>query len=555
MKIFALLAFSFAAIAFAEDKADLAVVHRIKAEAFQHSQVMDHLFWLTDANGPRLTGSPGFRRAADWAMTTLKGFGSSNVHLEKWGRIGPSWLVEQVSLTLDKPVYATLHATPLAWSGGTQGPTNAELLLAPISTKATENDWYELARYTARTDRYIAQWHGKLDGKLVLMSEERELELPKEPAGSRYDDAKLTELEAFEPLAPKWEWPVTKLPFDDKKREALFSSWPIEVEMDYFLKLDRENLRLLDFLKAEGAKAALWTDSRGEGAITFAEGPSTLAPGRQPLPSLVLPPEDYNRLARLARKQIGASASLDLKVTFDEKNSDGSNVIAEIAGGKKKDELVMLGGHLDSWHAATGATDNAAGVAVAIEAFRILQALKLPMDRTVRLALWSGEEQGYYGSRGYVKEHFGDEVTMKLKPDHARLSAYFNVDNGSGKLRGVYLQGNDMARPIFEAWLAPFKDEGVATISIHNTGSTDHVSFDDVGLPAFQFIQDPLDYSTRTHHSTLDVYDHALPADLMQSAAVLASVVYAAANRPEKLPRKPLPKPLPPKKDLKGITP
>jgi Zn-dependent M28 family amino/carboxypeptidase len=205
----------------------------------------------------------------------------------------------------------------------------------------------------------------------------------------------------------------------------------------------------------------------------------------------------------------------------------------------------MLGGHLDSWHSGTGATDNAAGCAVALEAMRILKALNLTMDRTVRLALWSGEEQGLYGSRGYVKEHFGDPVAMALKPEHAKLAAYFNVDNGTGKIRGVYLQGNDMVRPIFESWLAPFRDLGATTLTIRNTGGTDHQSFDDLGLPAFQFIQDPLDYGSRTHHSNLDVYDHIVPADLMQASAILASFVYDAATRPEMLPRKPLPKPLP----------
>jgi carboxypeptidase Q len=210
--------------------------------------------------------------------------------------------------------------------------------------------------------------------------------------------------------------------------------------------------------------------------------------------------------------------------------------------------VVMLGAHLDSWHTGTGATDNGAGSAVVLEAFRILKSLNLPMDRTVRVALWGGEEQGLFGSRGYVLSHFGDPVTMKLKPEHAKLAGYFNLDNGSGKIRGIYLQGNDMVRPIFEAWLSPFKDEGATTITIRNTGGTDHQSFDAVGLPGFQFIQDPLDYESRTHHSELDVYDHANPSDLMQASAIVASFAYNAATRGELLPRKPLPKPLPPRR-------
>jgi Zn-dependent M28 family amino/carboxypeptidase len=235
---------------------------------------------------------------------------------------------------------------------------------------------------------------------------------------------------------------------------------------------------------------------------------------------------------------------LDVAVRVED-DGEGLNVVAELPGGKKKDEVVMLGAHLDSWHAGTGATDNGAGSAVALEAMRILKALNLPLDRTVRLALWGGEEQGYFGSRAYVREHFADPMVMAPKPEHARLSGYFNLDNGSGKIRGVYLQGNDAMRPVFEAWLAPFRDLGVTTISNRNTGGTDHEAFDQVGLAGFQFIQDPLDYGTRTHHSRLDVYDHAVPADLIQAAAVMASCVYHAANRAERLPRKPLPKPLP----------
>jgi len=237
-----------------------------------------------------------------------------------------------------------------------------------------------------------------------------------------------------------------------------------------------------------------------------------------------------------------------MEATFDETSPDGMDVVAEIPGGAKRDEVVMLGAHLDSWHSGTGATDNAAGTAVVLEAMRILKALGLPMDRTVRLALWTGEEQGILGSRGYVKNHFADPVTMRTLPEHAKLSGYFNLDNGTGKIRGVYLQGNDMMRPVFRAWLAPFEDMGTVTISIQDTGGTDHLSFDAVGLPGFQFIQDPLDYGSRTHHSNIDVYDHVQEGDLMQAAAILASVVYDAATRPELLPRKSLPKALPPKR-------
>ena len=254
-------------------------------------------------------------------------------------------------------------------------------------------------------------------------------------------------------------------------------------------------------------------------------------------------------MARLVENKIPVEVELQVDADLKEGPVQGINVIGEIPGGKKKNEVVMLGGHLDSWSAGTGATDNAAGCAIAMEALRILKSLNVPLDRTVRLALWSGEEQGLYGSRFYVKKHFGDPVTMKTLAEHAGLSGYFNLDNGSGKIRGVYLQGNDMMRPIFEKWFVPFKDLGVGTITIRDTGGTDHLSFDAVGLPGFQFVQDELDYDTRTHHSNLDTYDHADPADMMQASAILASIVYDAANRPDLLPRKPLPKPLPPKKN------
>jgi Zn-dependent M28 family amino/carboxypeptidase len=286
---------------------------------------------------------------------------------------------------------------------------------------------------------------------------------------------------------------------------------------------------------------------RGTGGLLFAEKAGSFAPhGPVAPPTVVVAPEQYNRLWRLTEKKVPVELTLELQVSFIDSPLI-ANVIGEIPGTTKKDQVVMLGAHLDSWHAGTGATDNAAGCAVMLEAMRILKALELPMARTVRVALWSGEEEGLWGSRAYVREHFGDSETMALKPEHGTLAVYLNVDNGSGKIRGVHLQNNDMARPIFESWLAPFKDLGADTITIRNTGGTDHLSFDAVGLPGFQFIQDPLDYGSRTHHSELDVYDHVIPGDLMQAAAIVASCAYDAATRAEMMPRKPLPKALPPR--------
>jgi hypothetical protein len=541
-------------IATADEKVDLTTIHRIKAEAYQSGQVMNNLFWLTDANGPRLTGSPGLRSAAEWAVRALKEWGAAKAELEPWGTFGRGWSLTRSTVNLVTPAYAPLHALPLAWSGGTSGPVTVEVVVAPLETEDEQEQPPSLQRARAQIERFIAANKGKLRGKVVLLDRVRELELPKAIASTRLDDPKLASIVAdVEPMAAvPYTWPLTTIPADKKKREALLSSIPLEVEADFWDQAGRVRRPLWAFLKAEGAAAAFMTTGRGDGGLLFAESVGAWDPAAPvPPPVMVVAPEAYNRLVRLAEKGVSVKVELDVQVRFHDDSTEGYNVVGEIPGGKKRDEIVMMGAHLDSWHAGTGATDNGAGCAVVMEAFRILKALNLPMDRTVRVALWTGEEQALYGSRGYVKKHFADPVTMALRPEHAKLAAYFNLDNGTGKIRGVYLQGNDMVRPIFETWLSPFHDEGASTLSIRKTGGTDHLSFDAVGLPGFQFIQDPLDYGTRTHHSELDVYDHAQAGDLMQAAAVMASFVYNAANRPERLPRKPLPKKLPPRTDAK----
>jgi carboxypeptidase Q len=548
-----------AAFVAAED-VDLATIHRIKAEAFQSSKVMDHLFWLTDVNGPRLTNSPGFHTAADWAVRNLKEWGATNAHLEKWGSFGRGWSMSRYCAHMTAPVYAPLGGAPLAWCAATNGPTTAEVVYAPLTPEDEIGRPSDLVKLKQHVARYMETQKGQLRGKAVLMSNLRELALPKESPSSRYDDPKLAGMvEAPEPFAaPTIEWPVSKLPSDAKKRQQFWASAPLEVQADYWEREQDLLDQLNGFLRDEGVATVVNTDSRGDGSVVYAEnGGSWKKDVAVPPPTIVLAPEPYDRMVRLVQRKIPVKVEVDLEARFNDESLDGVNVVAEIPGGKKRDEVVMLGAHLDSWHAGTGATDNAAGCAIVLEAFRILKTLGLPMDRTVRLALWSGEEQALYGSRGYVKEHFADPVTMALKPEHSKLAAYFNVDNGTGKFRGVYLQGNDMVRPIFESWLAPFRDLGATTLSIRNTGGTDHESFDAVGLPGFQFIQDPLDYETRTHHSSLDVYDHLQSGDLIQASAILASFAYDAAMRPDKLPRKPLPKPLPPKKheDIAGTRP
>ena len=536
----------------AEEKVDLETIHRIKDEAFNDSKVMDHLFYLTDVNGPRLTNSPGQRAAADWAVKNLKSWGIESARLERWGSFGRGWSLSGFTMSLREPSYAPLPAVPLAWSSGTNGMVSGDAVLAPLfsAQELLRGESRDPAKLAARIEKYAQENAGKLKGKFVLLTEARELAPPTEAPAKRLDDKDLAGIhEAPEPyVAPRADWPIVSLPEDPKKRKQLLDAAPFAVVEELFMRLRRTRQRLNVFFKKEGVLAVVSGDDRGTGGILFAEGGGSWEAGAPTAPPRIsMAPEPYGRLCRLVENKVPVKLELEMESAFDDSSPDGMNVIAEIPGGAKKDEVVMLGAHLDSWHAGTGATDNAAGSAIVLEAMRILKTLGLPMDRTVRLALWTGEEQGLLGSHGYVKRHFADPVTMQTLPEHAKLSGYFNLDNGTGKIRGVYLQGNDMMRPVFSAWLAPFEDMGAKTVSIQGTSSTDHIPFDAVGLPGFQFLQDPLDYFSRTHHSNLDVYDHLQEGDLMQAAAIVASVVYDAATRPEMLPRKPMPKPLPPK--------
>ncbi len=540
---------SIQALVSAEEPVDLNVVHRIKAEAFRNSKVMDYLFALTDANGPRLTGSPGWETAAHRAMDGVKSAGIDNARLEPWGPFGRGWSFSRFDMHLHKPVYTPLHGVPMAWCGGTEGPVRGPVVATSLLRDDEGRRDLDIATVQERIQQYQQRWKGKLRGKIVLLGRLRDFSQPTEAQSHRLDDKALTsvaEQPEWAPI-PKPNWIPNRLPDDPKKRALLFRDLPLEMMADYWERFDRVYDDLNRFLREEGVSAVLRTDARGLGGLVFSEAAASPSPDAPvPPPNIVLAPEQFNRLWRLTEKEIPVEAEVNLKVAFIDAPTI-ANVIAEIPGGKRKQHVVMLGGHLDSWHGGTGATDNGAGCAVAMEALRILKALNLNLDRTVRLALWSGEEQGLYGSRAYVREHFADPFQMNPKPEHATLSGYFNLDNGSGKIRGVHLQGNDMMRPIFEAWFAPFKDMAAGTITIRDTGGTDHLAFDQVGLPGFQFIQDPLDYGSRTHHSELDVYDHAEPGDLMQASAIMAAFVYNAANRAELLPRKPLPDPIPAK--------
>ncbi len=525
--------------AWGQPKLDLGLVTRIKTEAYDHSKVMDHLSWLSDVYGPRLTASPEFFQAAEWAAGRLREIGLSNVHLESWGPFGRSWSAQQWSVEMVEPRYAVLNATPLAWSASTNGPIAGETILAPL--KRT----FDPKRAHEEFAAYRKEWTGKLRGKFVML---RDPKIPGEqskPQFRRYTDAELADIaKAPEHAAKNYaKLADLKWPEDPDELGKFFASLPESVFDELFDAAIQLAIERNRFFLDEGVLGVLMRDDRSHEGTTNAEqaGSHKSADPLAP-PTFVITAEQYNRMARVMEKKTPVRVRVSLKAQASDADVNSANIVGEIPGGQKKDEVVMIGGHFDSWHAGTGATDNGAGSAVMIEVMRILKALNVSMDRTVRIGLWSGEEEGLYGSEAYVKQHFGDSKTMKLMPEHAKLSGYFNLDNGSGKIRGVYLQENDAMRPLFETWLAPFRDEGATTITIKNTGGTDHLSFDAVGLPGFQFIQDPLDYGSITHHSSMDTFDHAVASDLMEASAVIAAVVYQAANSPEMLPRKELPK-------------
>ncbi|HLG95135.1 MAG TPA: M20/M25/M40 family metallo-hydrolase [Bryobacteraceae bacterium] len=538
-----ILALAIALPAVAADSVDLGAVNRIKSEAFEHSQVMDTLELLTDRYGPRLTASPEFKEAADWAAARLKEYGIENVHLEQWGPFGRSWSLEKFALEMTQPRYSLLSAWPLAWTANTKGTVTGEPIFAPLAGSQS------VGRAEANLNEYIQKNKGKLRGKVVLISEPLRniADAESRPDLRRYTDAELTELAIAPVPVPRMRIDPNNLtpPEDLEDRLRFNASLPPDVQDRMRERRQAVTAKRNKFFLDEGVLAVVQDDRRARDGIDFAEAAgsqeasSPLAP-----PMFVVTSEQYNRIVRLLENKTKVEMQVLLQAHASEGNAPVYNIVGEIPGtGPHKDELIMVGAHFDSWHSGTGATDNAAGSSVMIEVMRILKALNLNLDRTVRIALWSGEEQGLLGSKAYIKEHFGDPKTMKLTAAHAKLSGYFNLDNGSGKIRGVYLQGNDAMRPLFQEWLAPFRDQGVSTITIRNTSGTDHLSFDAVGLPGFQFIQDPLDYSSVTHHSDMDTYDHAIAGDLMQASAVIASVVYDAANRTEMLPRKPLPKP------------
>jgi Zn-dependent M28 family amino/carboxypeptidase len=523
-----------------EKISDSSLVHQVRQEAYEHSQVMDTLWYLTDRYGPRLAASPEFDEAADWTMKRLTGWGMANVHAESWGPFGRTWSLKHYSVEMLEPRYAHLSAMPLAWSNPTGKPITAEVVLAPFS--ATPNN---LKKTDEDFAKYTREWHGKLKGKVVLFNKAHTSSLGAEPNFHRYTDAELTAMakapDAGEPrLNIKLE--DVNIPEDPREGFAYVARLPQAVRTVLQDRNREAGEKRDQWFVTEGVAAIFVEDGRAHEGMTFAEAAGTRkAADHLSVAKFRVTEEQYNRMARLVEKKEAVKVQVDLEATVGDRDVNAKNIIAEIPGGAKSEEVVMIGAHFDSWHGATGATDNAAGSAVMMEVMRILKTLNIKLDRTVRLALWSGEEEGLLGSKAYVKEHFGDPDTMVITGQHAKLAAYFNLDNGSGRIRGVYLQDNDAARSFFERGFAPMRDLGVSTISIRNTGGTDHLSFDAVGLAGFQFIQDPLDYSTVTHHSSVDTYDHLIAADLTQASSVIASLAAMEANAPEMMPRKPLP--------------
>lgn len=488
---------------------------KIRKEGLDNSKVMDIAFHLTDVSGPRLTNSPGFFRAANWAKDELIKMGLVNAGIEPWGDFGTGWEQTRCYVAMTAPYYTPLIAIPRAWTGSTPGKkiisSDVILIRAKDSAELYQN------------------YAGKLKGKIVMLYSMDTLRPSFTADGGRFSEEELTKMANSKPDTAQRRGARNVSP---EVMAARRQQQALARQMNVFYNIEKPGL-------------VLSMNGRGNDGTLFVQNGGSVDKGAENNYAWVmLSSDDYLRVQRLVAAGEKVEMEADVKTRFYDKDIQGYNVVAEIPGTDSvlKDEIVMIGGHLDSWQGATGATDNAAGCAVMMEVVRILKATGLQPKRTIRIALWSGEEQGLHGSRNYVKNHFADPADMVLKPDHSKISAYYNLDNGTGKIRGIYLQGNAVAGPIFAKWLEPFYDLDAKTVTIDNTGGTDHQAFDAVGIPGFQFIQDEIEYNTRTHHTNMDTYDHLVPADLKQAATVIASFVYNTAQLDQKIPRKELPK-------------
>ena len=509
-----------------QEKVDLDMVTKIRYEGFRNSQIKEIAEGLLENIGPRLTGSPNMKRANEWTRDQLSKFGLVNAHLEAWGPFGRGWWNEYVNVRMLSPDIQTFIAYPKAWTPGTDGPIHGDCVRAVIKTK---QDF----------DKY----KGKLAGKIVILGDPVEVKPIVASAYERYSEKSLADVANYE--LPS-ERPAFS-PQDQQRRQQF------QRDLNQFLA-EEKPLATIDHSRQTEGGGTVFVQSGGTYRKNEPQGA---------VPQLTLAIEQWDRLARLLEKKTPVQLEINVKNNWSDADEQ-YDTIAEIPGTDKKDEVVMLGAHLDSWHTGTGATDNGAGSIVMMEAVRILQSLGVKPRRTIRIGLWSGEEQGLLGSQWYVQHHFGSRPPMDtpqmqgmptlrrreagpvtIKPEQAKVSAYFNIDNGTGKIRGVYMQENAGVQPIFEAWMHPFKDLGVDTLTMRSTGGTDHLSFDAVGIPGFQFIQDPIEYETRTHHSNMDVYDRLQFDDLKQIAVIVADFVYNAAMRDQMFPRKPIEKELP----------
>jgi len=486
-----------------QDTADLAMVAKIRNEGIKHSQVMHLVGYLSDVIGPRPTGSPEISRAYSWTAAKLRDWGFENVHLEPY-EFGVGWTPRYVSAHLLEPYAAPLIAITVEWGSSTKGKITGRPVYVDI-----------------RSQQDFAKYRGKLGGKIVFYMPPRDTPAYYTPDAHRYDEQALKDMDSY--------------PIPDER------PWGDDYERGFIDELE-------DFFREEGVGVLVRPSSdirRDYGTVrAFGIRSARLKNRPRPLPEIILAAEHYNRIHRIV-EVYGEPCTMEVEVRteFFEDDLTAYNVVGEIPGTDKPDEVVMLGGHIDSWSPGTGAADNAAGCAVCMEAVRILQELGVKPRRTIRIVLWSAEEKGWLGSKAYVAQHFGDVETMTLKPEQARISAYFNYDNGSGRIRGIRTQGNVQLRPIFEAWMEPLRDLGMVQVINRSSMGSDHGALDLVGIPSFQWIQDPLEYMTRVHHTNMDVYDHLAPADLIQSAVVVACFVYHTAMREEMLPRKPLPDP------------
>jgi carboxypeptidase Q len=508
----------------AGESVDLEMITRIRQEGLgRNSKVMETISDLTDRIGPRLTGSPNMKKANEWTKEQLEKMGLVNAHLESYGPFGRGWSEEFAYVRMVSPDTTMLIAAPEAWTPSTNGVVRGKAMKAKIETKED-----------------IEKYRGKLAGQIVMLGDMREVKPHDEAEMQRYDEKRLEQIYLYQATGRRDYTPPS--------REEMMRRRAFQRELNKFLM--------------EEKPAAIIKPSSGDGGTLFvASGGSYNKDDKETpsIPSFRMAIEHYGRVARLLDRNVAVELELESRTKFYDEDNKAYNTVAEITGTDKKDEIVMLGGHLDSWHTGTGATDNAAGVAVAMEAMRILKALGVKPRRTIRIGLWSGEEQGLLGSRAYAKDHLASRPEPKddgsgmpsflrrdlgpltLKPEWSKVSAYFNFDNGGGKIRGIYAQDNAAVRPIFDAWLEPFRDLGANTVSLRNTGGTDHLSFDAVGVPGFQFIQDPLEYGSRTHHSNMDVYERLQTDDMKQAAVLMAAFVYNAAMRDGMIPRKPLP--------------